>query len=70
MMTNTPQEVAASLIEEGYPVEKYQKIQEHRRDRLIFFRRIGLQTAIDKELEIIAHGEAVLGLMKEAKKPE
>ena len=67
-MTNDPKEVAMALIEEGYPIEKYQNIQEHRRDRLMFFRRIGLQTAIDKELQIIAHGEKVLQLMSELKK--
>ena len=64
-MTNDPTEVAMALIEEGYPIEKYAKIQEHRRERLMFFRRIGLQSAIDNELQIIAHGEKVLKLMSE-----
>lgn len=65
-----PEELAMILIEEGYPIEKYQQIQQHRYARLRKFEQIGIPALIDKELEIIAHGERVLEIMKEIKKPK
>jgi len=66
MLTYTPEEVARNLVEDNYPVEKYRHgVQARRYERYHKFKQMNVpQAIIDKEQELIAHGERVMELME------
>lgn len=61
----TPQEAAKDLIEDNFPIEKYQELQDHRKNRLVRFKEYGIEVLIKTEEQLIEHGEKVLKLLKE-----
>ena len=62
-----PAEIVKNLIQEGCTVEDYQKVQDRRKERLaIWETRHKVQPLIENEKKLIALGEKVLTLLKEA----
>ncbi len=66
MINDKPEETAKILVAEGFPVERYEEVQAHRRTRLRTFEEHNVMTLIKAEEELIAFGEEVLRLMREA----
>jgi hypothetical protein len=65
-MTRTAKEAAKQLVDEGFPIQQYEDLQERRRERLALFQERGVTVLIEKEQELIAFGEEVLTLMRKA----
>ncbi len=55
-----PEAVAKQLIEMKFPIEKYEALQAHRRERLVTFKRFDVEVLIKAEQELINQGEQVL----------
>jgi len=62
-----PEEAAKDIIEEGYTIEQYERVQARRRERLAIWEERGVEAIVVKERELIAFGEAVLAIMRKHK---
>lgn len=66
-LTFSPKEAADELIKSGYSVSRYEEgVQARRKERLALWKQRGLPELVQKEKQLIAHGERVIELMKEA----
>ena len=68
LQDKTPEQVAAELVRDNFPITQYEKVQNRRKERLAFWCMQKVQPLIDKEKELVAFGERVLQLMREAYK--
>lgn len=57
-------EAAKYLVNEGIPVEEYQKLQDKRRESLALFQERRIKILISEESKLIEYGEMVLKHMK------
>ena len=64
MQDITPEQSAKELIEINFPIEKYEKLQSRRNERLKYWNEQGLQVLINNEKELVEYGEKVLTLLK------
>jgi len=61
----SPEETAASLIEDGWTAERYEKgVQAQRLKRLDFWQEKNLTVLIENEKELVAFGETVIAIMR------
>jgi hypothetical protein len=63
----TPIKTAKILIKDKFPIEKYEALQEHRRERLKTFEKHKIDILIKEAKKLIAYGDKVLKEMKKVK---
>lgn len=65
IIDNSPAAVAKNLVEDNYTVEQMERLQQHRKGRVEFWKDKNQPEILKENEEIFAHGEEVLKFMKE-----